>query len=971
MKRHLDTFMTAALLAACGTSAPTPGGGGSDNIPKIQAITFWNKTSAQLQGDVGPASRDYVVAAPELTGPGDDWKVRSASPARNGQRHVRLTQLHDGVRVWGGDLVVHAAGTRFTSVKGNLVANLTDFDVAPSIVESVALATAKTDYASKTKTAAALAFAREHTELVILPQPGRDARLAWHVVFFTELQAGITPGLWNYFIDAKSGKILDQFNNIHTLSQASGPGGNTKVPRTWTEQLDVEPAGADFAMDTVRLQTFNMNNSTTAGTIVTGPLANIGDAAINDAHGFAETTLNMMQEWMGYNSIDENGFVIKSRVHYDFSFENAFWDGEQMTYGDGAATFFPLSGDVDVVAHEINHGFTTFHSNLIYASQSGGMNEAFSDIAGTIAEFFSEGGGADFDIGRDIFKGDAALRFMCDPTADGASIDNFANYNESLDVHFSSGIMNKAFCLSARGLAADGVATADTVRRAGTAYYRANADFWVESSTFQQGCQGVMDAAAALDYTPAERDVLRQAWKDVGVFCDGEVEPILCDETLTTDSGEITSPNFPANYPDNFTRTYCIKPTSGQPVTLTFPEFNTEANFDFVLIKDGTLGTQLSNTSGVVAPPPATSAFIVVKFTSDSVVNTTGWHGVWGSGAADLPPTVAITAPTSGSQVTGTVSIQATAADADGTVSKVVFTLPDGTSVEDLAAPFGATWNSTTVADGVYAITATAFDNLGVASTPASVSVDVANAVSCIGGNFPALGLPIAIPDNNTTGIASLVGVAGAGNIGTLQLSVNVTHTWRGDLRVTLVSPDGFQQVVHDRAGGSADNLVIDHLDLPAFAGKAAAGTWQLRVTDTAGADTGTLDSWSLTIVGNCAPSGDYSGKSEPNLALVDNGSACNTLAITGATGDASTAHLDIAGIHDFRSVLRGTLAHNGVTVDAFPTSTFASGAGTFDFGNRPIPGLAGDVNGDWTLCIIDTDAFNDTGTLQSWSVHD
>ena len=82
-------------------------------------------------------------------------------------------------------------------------------------------------------------------------------------------------------------------------------------------------------------------------------------------------------------------------------------------------------------------------------------------------------------------------------------------------------------------------------------------------------------------------------------------------------------------------------------------------------------------------------------------------------------------------------------------------------------------------------------------------------------------------------------------------------------------------------------------------------------------------------------------------------------------------AKLDIAGRHDFRSVLRGTLAHNGVTVTAFPAATFPSGSGTFSFTNRAVTGLTGDAAGTWTFCIIDGDAFGDTGVLNTWSVHD
>src|SRR6185503_16199476 len=134
---------------------------------------------------------------------------------------------------------------------------------------------------------------------------------------------------------------------------------------------------------------------------------------------------------------DDAGFIIKSRVHFGNNFENAFWDGEQMTYGDGAGTFYALSGDVDVVAHEINHGYTEYHSNLIYDGEPGGMNESFSDVAGTIADWFYDPANGEFDIGTDIFIGGGALRFMCNPTADGVSIDDYADYGGQ-DPHFSS-----------------------------------------------------------------------------------------------------------------------------------------------------------------------------------------------------------------------------------------------------------------------------------------------------------------------------------------------------------------------------------------------------------------------------------------------------------------------------------------------------------------------------------------------------
>jgi subtilisin-like proprotein convertase family protein len=340
-----------------------------------------------------------------------------------------------------------------------------------------------------------------------------------------------------------------------------------------------------------------------------------------------------------------------------------------------------------------------------------------------------------------------------------------------------------------------------------------------------------------------------------------------------------------------------------------------------------------------------------------------------GGGGGNLPPTASITSPANGATVSGTISITANAADSDGTVASVAFALPDGTTVTDTTAPYSASFDTTRVANGARTIGVTATDNNGATGT-SSISVNVNNGGTpgCIDGTFASTDVPKNIADNST--VNSVLSVAGNGTVGTLALSLNITHTFRGDLVVTLIGPDGTSFVVSNRAGGSADNLVISNQAITNFAGKVAAGTWTLRVQDAATADVGVINSWSLRIVGNCGGGGTgWSGSATPNLATVDNGSACTTLNVTG-TGSAADAKLSISGTHAWRSILRGTLAHNGVTVEAFPVGTFASNTGTFAFTDRAVAGLTGDPAGAWTLCIIDTDAFGDTGVLNSWSVH-
>jgi vibriolysin len=862
--------LTTVVSAGCGMSEPDVQIGST----VVEPVHFVDRAGTPIDGNLETAAVDFVKSTASMTASDrDSWKVRSVKRGRDGRDHVRLDQVYAGIKVWGADVVVHADQASFRGVDGNVAKSIDDnLAITPQLDAAKAIAIAKGLYdASVADRSAKLAYSRESAELVIFPGPKGTVRLAWHTEFFTELQAGKEPGLWNHFIAADSGEVLESFNAIHTLSQASGPGGNPKVARTWTEALDVEPGtGTNFQMNTARLVTLDMNGGTSGGTIVQGPLDAIGDAAVNDAHGFAEVTLNMLQEWYGHNSINDAGFVIRSRVHYDTNYDNAFWDGTQMTYGDGATIFYPLSGDVDVVSHEINHGFTTFHSDLIYSGQSGGNNESFSDIAGTIAEFFSEGDAADWDLGTDIFQADTALRFMCDPTADGSSIDNAADYTPGLDVHYSSGVMNKAFCHTARRFSSGdptGAATVEGVRRAGAAWYEANASYWTTSSNFRQACQGILSAAAALGFSETEIGQIRTSWDDVGVLnCDGPTPLPVCDETITTEAGTLTSPNHPSNYPNNYARTWCIRPASGAAATLTFTRFNTEQDWDFVTVYNGTAGgdpvgeyhgnanaNEGPNDERIDMPPPLTSSYVIVRFTTDGSVVRSGFSATWSTTGEPPPnqaPTVSITAPSNGSTVFGTVNVTATAADVDGTVASVVFTLPDGTTVTDTTAPYETTWVSSTVANGNYPITAVATDDDGATGT-STVTVTVNN-IPCTSDVFASTDVPLAIPDFDTTGITSALPVVGNGVVASLRLSLNIQHTYQGDLAVFLVSPSGARYRIHYRTGGTTDNLIVTDREIPAAVGQTLEGNWSLEVSDRARVDRGSLTAWSLNVVGRC-----------------------------------------------------------------------------------------------------------------------
>jgi len=161
---------------------------------------------------------------------------------------------------------------------------------------------------------------------------------------------------------------------------------------------------------------------------------------------------------------------------------------------------------LDVCAHEVSHGFTEEHSGLIYENQSGAINEAYSDMAGEAAELYMHGRN-DFKVGEQIFKQPGeALRYMNDPPLDGRSIDSANDYYDGLDVHYGSGVYNKAFYV----LADD---WGDT-RKAFHVFVHANMHTWGPDETYVTAAQKVVDAAGQLGYSQSD---VRQAFAAVDV----------------------------------------------------------------------------------------------------------------------------------------------------------------------------------------------------------------------------------------------------------------------------------------------------------------------------------------------------------------------------------------------------------------------------------------------------------------------
>jgi Zn-dependent metalloprotease len=449
---------------------------------------------------------------------------------RSAPGHMRMVQDYKNVEVFGANITLNENETT-QMLSGNIVTGLENaqIDMNPRVSASDALQIAVKHYGLGDST---VTYELQTSNLKILNLDQR-ALLVHHIVLLTPPQknAGqkdLAVGRWNYFIDAATGEIAQVFNGMDSLSQASGPGGNAAFAHSWVNELDVEPVSVGstiYKTETTRQRSYDLAGSTVfTGSTKTGPLTGFGNAAVNDAHGYAEVTLNVLLDWYGYNSINESGFVIPSYVNYSVAYANAHWDGFKMVYGDGGTKFYSLSSGLDVVAHEINHGFTEFHSNLIYSGESGGMNESFSDISGVVTEYFYNPATANFNVGDRVFRAAGqSLRYMCNPPTDGVSIGHYKDYKPGMKVHYSSGIMNKAFCRAAKRFSAngnpEGTATVAGVKELGKIFYKANDNYWVAGSTFLQGCTGTLDAAAELGTSSEMIGWLQSSWSDVGVSC--------------------------------------------------------------------------------------------------------------------------------------------------------------------------------------------------------------------------------------------------------------------------------------------------------------------------------------------------------------------------------------------------------------------------------------------------------------------
>jgi bacillolysin len=576
-----------AILVPSSVAAST-GESASNNLSAKQSAAPSTEGSFTLQGS----------EAASYTLPDDVAQVWSTTYP-DGTTQTRYQQVVAGAEVLGGQVtVLEDASGQATAVIGAHFPAL-----EPTNARRLSLA----DSLQVAQDIFGAAGERDST-LHIDP---RDGRLYYEVETRRFAQR---PTLW---VDATTGEVRNRFNALTEEGEGIGIKGDTKTFDT------SGPAGAYRMISSDgRQETYDAQNQTNhPGVLMTDPddvwdfdqpqNVSPSQAAGVDAHYYAELVDDFYADAFGRNSIDDNGMTIISTVHYDVGYCNAFWNGEQMTYGDGDTpeTCKPLSGGLDVIGHELTHGVTEFTSGLIYENESGALNEAFSDMMGNTTEFYAEQAGRDpaaepdWLIGEDVIPAgvyggsEAGFRDMGDPRADGDPDHYSERYTGTSDnggVHTNSGIPNHAYYLAVNGgtnAGCDAVGSGGHVHavdcdvrvpalgldRSQEIFYRA----FTSLTEYANMCDA---RSATLAVAGKSRKAIDSAWAAVGVHrgCEPAIPP---PPPCVGDSTAQIPFESPHPYGNNGDCTWTYDNGSAG-FAFHFSLLETEAGYDYVYVKD-------------------------------------------------------------------------------------------------------------------------------------------------------------------------------------------------------------------------------------------------------------------------------------------------------------------------------------------------------------------------------------------------
>lgn len=557
-----------------------------------------------------------------IENPREEFKQVSFSEDELGMKHLRYQQMYKGIEVWGWDVYVHLkSDNSIVSFNGRYLPTPSRLaNITPTISEEQAIQVTR-DHLNISQDQWQIL----EVKLVIYHAQDKVPHLAWLV--------DITNGFsnhWFYFIDAHQGEFLHRVTRVYYDGPVTGSGVDL---HNQTRTLNLYQVGSDYYMINASKPMFNSSASTMPNDPV-GVIWTI-DAQNTDNQLYHVTSTNanswpdkatVSASYYGgiiydyynnvhlRNSIDGNGMTMPFIVHFKTNYNNAFWNGKAMIFGDGdGTTFSNIIGALDVAGHEVTHGVTQHTANLIYENQPGALNESYSDVFGTMIEFYAEGSGGDWLCGEDVFTpaipGDA-MRDMEDPASSNVPPENrqptkMSEYQDlSLEtdhggVHINSGIPNRACFL-----------VADSIGRSKTEkiYYRALTNYLTQNSQFIDARLALCKSAADIYGADGpEEKAVKHAFDVVEVFGDsGSPGP----DTLAPVEGE----EWIAAVDGVDGSLWCIDTTGTTferlTTTTVFGKPSVTEEGDYILFVDGSNNLRIIGSDGQGETPLSTSGEI-------------------------------------------------------------------------------------------------------------------------------------------------------------------------------------------------------------------------------------------------------------------------------------------------------------------------------------------------------------------------
>ena len=406
--------------------------------------------------------------------PALDFRFLRDEKDQLGHMHYRYVQTYQGIPLEGMEILIHVDQTgRVYSYNGTVFSEV-NWSKAAGLSETTALQTAM-NYLDADRYKWEMPEEEEHIkwetnnpeatyfptgELVFMPRGAKYAKKNFTLAWRFDIYADAPLYHSSIYIDANDGSVVFENNHICHADAT----GTAVTGASGTQTITTDSFGGGFRLrESGRgngIETYDMNEGTNYGNAVdftdadnfwNNANANQDEWA-GDAHWGSEMTYDYFNLEHNRNSIDDAGFALRSYIHYDANYANAFWDGQRMTYGDGNGSTSPFTA-LDIAGHEISHGLTNFTANLVYQDESGALNESFSDIFGTAIEWYAKPGSANWTLGEDI---GLIIRSLSNPGTYGDPDTYGAGnwYTGTADnggVHTNSGVQNFWFYLLING----------------------------------------------------------------------------------------------------------------------------------------------------------------------------------------------------------------------------------------------------------------------------------------------------------------------------------------------------------------------------------------------------------------------------------------------------------------------------------------------------------------------------------------